>query len=108
MFIHQAFEAEEPTVEEELEADKGISQPEPEPEQNSEYQQPETSVTQDQDSVPLLPLSDPVPEFAAELEDHSNALNLQDNIPDRQDISTSSLIVFSQERFSSFNLSVNG
>ncbi|XP_074506657.1 SUN domain-containing ossification factor isoform X1 [Sebastes fasciatus] len=78
-YLEEAFEVEEPAVEEELEADKGIPQPEPEPEQSSENQHPETSITPDQDS--LLPSSDTVSEFAAELEDNSNILNLEDNIP---------------------------
>ncbi|XP_049888863.1 SUN domain-containing ossification factor-like isoform X2 [Epinephelus moara] len=85
----EAFEAEEPAVEEELEADKGISQPEPEPEQSSENQHPETSITPDQAS--LLPSSHPVSELAAELEDNANTINLQDNIPDKQDIITNSV-----------------
>ncbi|XP_031710976.1 SUN domain-containing ossification factor isoform X1 [Anarrhichthys ocellatus] len=79
----EASEVEEPAVEEQLEADKGILQPEPEPEQSSENQHPETSITLDQDSASLLPSSRPVSEFAAELEDNSNTHNLQDNIPDR-------------------------
>ncbi|XP_068594004.1 SUN domain-containing ossification factor-like isoform X2 [Cebidichthys violaceus] len=79
----EAFDAEEPAVEEELEADKAISQPEPEPEQSSENPHPETSIALDQDSASLLPSSHPVSEFAAELEDNSNTSNLQDNIPDR-------------------------
>lgn len=83
---------EEPIIEEEMEADKGISQPEPETEHSSENQNPETSITQDQDSASLLPSSDPVSDFAAELEDNTNILNLQDNIKDRQDIITSRLI----------------
>ncbi|KAL7386914.1 hypothetical protein ABVT39_015507 [Epinephelus coioides] len=85
----EAFEAEETAVEEELEADKGISQPEPEPEQSSENQHPETSITPDQAS--LLPSSHPVSELAAELEDNANTINLQDNIPDKQDIITNSV-----------------
>ncbi|XP_054481085.1 SUN domain-containing ossification factor-like isoform X2 [Anoplopoma fimbria] len=82
----EAFEVEQPDVEEELEADKGILQPEPEPEQISENQHPEASITLDQDSASLLPSSHPVSEFAAELEDNSNTHNLQEikkNIPDR-------------------------
>ncbi|XP_059199844.1 SUN domain-containing ossification factor-like isoform X2 [Centropristis striata] len=78
----KAFEAEEPAVEEELEADKDISQTEPEPEQNLENHHPETSITQDQDSASLLPVSDPVSYIAAELEDNSNIIKLQDNIPE--------------------------
>ncbi|XP_044076841.1 SUN domain-containing ossification factor-like isoform X2 [Siniperca chuatsi] len=77
----EAFEVEEPAVEVELEADKGISQPEPEPEQSSENQHPDTSITQDQDSASLLPSSDHVDGFAAELKDNPNILNLQDNLP---------------------------
>lgn len=83
---------EEPTAEEELEADKEISQPEPEPEQSSENQLPETPIAQDQDSPSLVPSSDAVSGFAAELKDNPNILNLQDNIPNRQDIITSRLI----------------
>ncbi|XP_034411108.1 SUN domain-containing ossification factor-like isoform X2 [Cyclopterus lumpus] len=75
----EACEGEEPAVEEDLEADKIISQPELEPEQSSENQHPETSL--DQDS--LLPSSHSVSEYAAELEGNSNTHNLQDNNPDR-------------------------
>ncbi|XP_056277079.1 SUN domain-containing ossification factor-like isoform X2 [Pseudoliparis swirei] len=78
----EAFEVEELAVEEELEADKITSQPEPESQQSSENQHPETSITPDQDSASLLPSSHFVSEFAAELEDNSNTHNLQDNIPD--------------------------
>lgn len=78
----EAFEVEELAVEEELEADKGISQPEPEPEQSSENQHPDAPIPLDQDSASLLPSSTPVSDFAAELEDNSNILNLQYNIPD--------------------------
>lgn len=92
MFIHQAFEVEEPAGEEELETDKDISQPEPEHEQSSENQHPETSITADEDSASLLPSSHPASEFVAVLEDDSNPHNPQDNIPDKQDISTSRLL----------------
>lgn len=77
----EAFEVEEATVEVELEADKGISQPEPESEQSAEKQHPETSTTQNQVSASLLPSSDPVTGFAAELKDNHNNLYLQENIP---------------------------
>ena len=80
---------EESSVQLALEAEKGISQPEPEPEQSSENQHPETSITQDQDSSSLLPSPDPPSGSAAELQDNSNALNLQGSIPNRQDIITS-------------------
>lgn len=76
---------EEATVEVELEADKRISQPEPESEQSAEKQHPETSTTQNQVSASLLPSSDPVTGFAAELKDNHNNLYLQENIPNRQD-----------------------
>ncbi|XP_068427286.1 SUN domain-containing ossification factor-like isoform X2 [Clinocottus analis] len=79
----EAFEIQEPAVEEELEADQIISQPEPEPEQSLENQHPETSIIPDQDSASVLPSSHSVSEFSAELEDKSNTHNLQDNIPDR-------------------------
>lgn len=89
LFIKQAFEAEEPAVEVELEAHKGLSQPEPEPEQISENQHSETSITQDQDSAPLLPSPDPLSVPAAGLRDNPAILDIQDNIPNRQDIITS-------------------
>lgn len=79
----EAFEVEEPAGEEELETDKDISQPEPEHEQSSENQHPETSITADEDSASLLPSSHPASEFVAVLEDDSNPHNPQDNIPDR-------------------------
>lgn len=75
---------EEPAVE--LEADKGLSHPEPEPEQSSENHHPETSVHQDRDSVSPLPSLEPLSDNAAELKDIPNILNIQDNIPNRQDI----------------------
>ncbi|XP_042353515.1 SUN domain-containing ossification factor-like isoform X2 [Plectropomus leopardus] len=75
----EAFEAEELAVEEELE-ENTVSQSELEHEQSSENQHPETFVIQDQ--TPPLPSSEPVSDFAAELEDNSDTLNLQDNIPD--------------------------
>ncbi|XP_036939910.1 SUN domain-containing ossification factor-like isoform X1 [Acanthopagrus latus] len=77
----EAFEAEEPAVELELEAHKGLSQPEPEPEQISENQHPETSITQDQDSAPLLPSPDPLSGPASGLSDNPDILDIQDNIP---------------------------
>ncbi|XP_070701935.1 SUN domain-containing ossification factor-like [Pempheris klunzingeri] len=77
----EAFEVEESTVEEELEADKVISQPEPEPEQSSANHHPETPIAQDQDSASLLPSTDPVSGFAAELKDNPIIPNFQDNIP---------------------------
>lgn len=89
--IHQAFEAEEPAVEVELEADKGFSQPEPEPEQISENQHPKASISQNQDSASLPSSSEPLSGYAAELKDNPNILNLQDDIPNRQDIITSRL-----------------
>lgn len=100
LFIHQAFEAEEPAVELELEAHKGLSQPEPEPEQISENQHPETSITQDQDSAPLLPSPDPLSGPASGLSDNPDILDIQDNIPNRQDIITS-------RSFSSFHKSLS-
>ncbi|XP_035526583.1 SUN domain-containing ossification factor-like isoform X1 [Morone saxatilis] len=77
----EAFEVEEPAVEVELEAHKGISQSEPEPEHSSENQHPETFTTQYQDSASLLPSPDPVSGFAAELKDNPNILNNQEHIP---------------------------
>lgn len=71
------------------EADKGISQPEPEPEQISENHHPQASVTQNQDSASLLSTPEPLSDYAAELKDDPNILDLQDNVPDRQDIITS-------------------
>lgn len=82
---------EEPAVEVELEADKGFSQPEPEPEQISENQHPKASISQNQDSASLQSSSEPLPGYAAELKDNPNILNLQDDIPNRQDIITSRL-----------------
>ncbi|XP_070830668.1 SUN domain-containing ossification factor-like [Chaetodon trifascialis] len=78
----EALEVEEPAVEVELEADKGISQPEPEPEQSSECQHPATDITEDQDSASQLPSPDPLTDSAAELKDTPNIPNIQDNIPD--------------------------
>lgn len=76
-----AFEVEEPIVELAVETDKGISQTEPEPEQSSENHHPETSITQDQDSTPLLPAPEPVSGFVADLKDDRSILNLQDDVP---------------------------
>eukprot|EP00064_Thunnus_orientalis_P013008 superscaffoldBa00002063_g13045 len=77
----EAFEADEPTVEVKLEAAKGLSQPEPEPEQGSENQNIEASITQDQESALLLPSSDSVSGSAAEFKDNTNIPDLQDNTP---------------------------
>ncbi|KAG8013955.1 Dynamin-3, partial [Nibea albiflora] len=66
----EAFEVEEPAVE--LEADKGLPQPEPESEQSSETHHPETSVNQDQDSASPLPSLEPLSDNAAELKDIPN------------------------------------
>ncbi|XP_056248064.1 SUN domain-containing ossification factor-like isoform X1 [Seriola aureovittata] len=77
----EAFEVEESTVEAEIEADRDISQSEPEIEPSSENQHHETTGIQDQDSAALLPSSNPVSDFAAELKDSPSILNLQDNIP---------------------------
>ncbi|KAM6989278.1 SUN domain-containing ossification factor [Tautogolabrus adspersus] len=73
----EAFEVELQTMEE----DKRVSQPEPEPEQNSETQLPESSITQEQDPEPMLPVTDPVSVITADPKDDPSILNLQDNIP---------------------------
>lgn len=105
-FIHQALEVEEHAVELDLEAEKGTLQPEPEPEQSSESQHPSASITQDQDSASLLPSPDPLTDSAAELKDALNILNIQDNIPNRQDIITPRLFsLFSLKLFSCFSVS---
>nr|XP_020506741.1 SUN domain-containing ossification factor-like isoform X1 [Labrus bergylta] len=65
-----------------MEDDKIVSQPEPEPEQNSETQLPESStLTKEQDPEPLLPVTDPVSDITADPEDDPSSLHLQDNIP---------------------------
>ncbi|XP_008292104.1 SUN domain-containing ossification factor isoform X2 [Stegastes partitus] len=71
----EAFEAEEAAVEVELEADKGVSQPE----QIVEHS--ETSVTQDQDSAPLLPSADSVSDLSVVNKEDPSIPNPQDNIP---------------------------
>ncbi|XP_047446333.1 SUN domain-containing ossification factor-like isoform X2 [Mugil cephalus] len=74
----EAFETEEPTVEAELEADKGIS----EAAESSEYQHPEASFAQDQDSASRLPSPDSVSDFSApENKDDPSIFNIQDNTP---------------------------
>ncbi|XP_063742504.1 SUN domain-containing ossification factor-like isoform X2 [Eleginops maclovinus] len=78
----KAFEGGEPSVEEDLKPDIEISPPEPEPEQILENPHPETSATQDQDSAALLASSEPVSDTAAEPEDNSNILNLQESTPE--------------------------
>ncbi|XP_074545198.1 SUN domain-containing ossification factor isoform X2 [Halichoeres trimaculatus] len=68
----EVFNVEEHTVKEELEEDGGISQPEPEPEQNSENQTPESSITEEKQPAPLLPSSELNPDVSAELIDTFN------------------------------------
>lgn len=74
--IQQAFEAEEPAVEVELEADKGIS----DPEHSSESQHSEISVTQDQEHASPLPAPDSATGFSAETNDSPDTVDLEDNI----------------------------
>ena len=80
LFILQVLEVEESTAQVKLDPVVGDLQPEQEPEQISESQQPDTSITQNQDSASLS--SDPLSGSAAELED---------NIANRQDIITAGL-----------------
>lgn len=80
VFIHQAFEADESAAEVELEADKGISQPE----HSSESQHIEISVTQDQEHASPPPSPDSVAAFSAETNDSPSKVNLQDSIPKGQ------------------------
>lgn len=82
----------EPTIEVELEAVKGLSQPEPEPEQGSENLNIVASIAQDQESALPLPSSDSVSGSAAELKDNPNIPDLQDDIPTRQAFISSKLI----------------
>ncbi|XP_040911198.1 SUN domain-containing ossification factor-like isoform X2 [Toxotes jaculatrix] len=77
----EAFEVEEPSVETEAEADMEISQSEPEPEPSLENPPHETSVIEEQNSAALLPSSDPVSGFAAEVKDSPSIPSLRDNIP---------------------------
>nr|XP_012779005.2 SUN domain-containing ossification factor isoform X2 [Maylandia zebra] len=72
-----AFEADESAAEVELEADKGISQPE----HSSESQHIEISVTQDQEHASPPPSPDSVAAFSAETNDSPSKVNLQDSIP---------------------------
>nr|XP_046265404.1 SUN domain-containing ossification factor-like isoform X3 [Scatophagus argus] len=74
----EALEVKEPTAE--LEADKGISQTEPEPEQNSENQHPKSSITQEQDSASPHSSPDPLSDTSVDLKDNPSILNLQDDI----------------------------
>ncbi|XP_053185362.1 SUN domain-containing ossification factor-like [Scomber japonicus] len=76
----EAFEVDETTVQVQLEAAKGLSQPEPEPEQGSENLIIDASINQDQESALLLPSSNPDPVSAVEFEDKSAPY-----IPDPQD-----------------------
>lgn len=73
-------------IKEELEEVRGISQPEPEPEQNSENQPAESSITEEKQHVPLLPSSELNLEVSAEPVD---TFNPQENTPNRQDDVTS-------------------
>uniref|UniRef100_UPI0037E70BF1 SUN domain-containing ossification factor-like isoform X2 n=1 Tax=Semicossyphus pulcher TaxID=241346 RepID=UPI0037E70BF1 len=77
----EAFDVKEPAVEEGSEVDKGLLQPETEPEPSTENHPPETSVTQEQDSAPLLPATDPVSGSTAELKEDPSAPNPQEDIP---------------------------
>ncbi|XP_030608044.1 SUN domain-containing ossification factor isoform X3 [Archocentrus centrarchus] len=76
-YAKQTFEAEEPAVEVELEADKGIS----DPEHSSESQHTEISVTRDQEHASPLPSPDSATGFSAETNDSPNTVNLEDGIP---------------------------
>ena len=78
----------ETTVQVQLEAAKGLSQPEPEPEQGSENLIIDASINQDQESALLLPSSNPDPVSAVEFEDKSAPYipDPQDHIPTRQAI----------------------
>lgn len=74
---------EEPAAKGKLEADKGISQPEPEYEHVSENQHLEASIIQNQDTPSLISSPDPLPSSAAESKDNLNTPNLKDDATDR-------------------------
>lgn len=81
-----AFEADESAAEVELEADKGISQPE----HSSESQHIEISVTQDQEHGSPLPSPDSVAAFSAETNDSPNKDSIPKGVPgDALDVAAS-------------------
>uniref|UniRef100_A0A3P8RK37 SUN domain-containing ossification factor n=1 Tax=Amphiprion percula TaxID=161767 RepID=A0A3P8RK37_AMPPE len=89
----EAFETEEPAVEVELEAEKRISQSE----QIIEYQHPETSVTQDQDSASVLPSPDSVSGLSVDNKEDPSIPSPQDNTPndvsrDASDVAASEVL----------------
>ncbi|XP_005458130.1 SUN domain-containing ossification factor isoform X3 [Oreochromis niloticus] len=81
-----AFEADESAAEVELEADKGISQPE----HSSESQHIEISVTQDQEHGSPPPSPDSVAAFSAETNDSPNKDSIPKGVPgDALDVAAS-------------------
>ncbi|XP_034038662.1 SUN domain-containing ossification factor-like isoform X2 [Thalassophryne amazonica] len=78
---HQAqmdLEVKQSAGEEELDRDKGTSEPQDEPELGSEHDLSEAFVSQDQDSASVLPLASG---FAADCESNQDVIGVQENIP---------------------------